>query len=203
MSNFCEQCGTSLPENARFCESCGHRVITLEKVEERSPPPEQKPPIRPESPVTSRWRKILVLGVGLVFLLIAVAVISIIRWKGTQETRPPEPSFVHPLPPSPPPPQAAWGGRWPWTSQRLIRDDDLWPLSRWELELMRNEIYARHGWVFNRRDLQNYFEGQPWYRPKGDLSNREQANRWAEAELTPLERKNIQIIVSREKALKR
>jgi serine/threonine-protein kinase RIO1 len=68
---------------------------------------------------------------------------------------------------------------------------------------MRNEIYARHGWVFNRRDLQNYFEGQPWYRPKGDLSNREQANRWAEAELTPLERKNIQIIVSREKALKR
>ena len=77
------------------------------------------------------------------------------------------------------------------------------PLSLLELELMRNEIYARHGWVFNRRDLQEYFARQPLYSPKGDISNREQANRWAQAELTPLEKKNIQIIVAREKVLKR
>ena len=46
-----------------------------------------------------------------------------------------------------------------------------------ELEIMRNEIYARHGWVFNRRDLQDYFGRQSWYQPKGNLYNREQANR--------------------------
>lgn len=116
---------------------------------------------------------------------------------------PAQPTFTPPPPPATPPPQAAWGGRWPWTSGRLIQPDDLMPLSLLELELMRNEIYARHGWVFNRRDLQDYFARQPWYSPKGDLSTREQANRWAQAELTPIEKKNIQIIVSREKALKR
>src|SRR5450759_1807606 len=101
------------------------------------------------------------------------------------------------------PPQAAWGGRWPWTSGRLIRPAELGPLSLGELEFMRNEIYARHGWIFDRPDLQNYFKSQPWYRPKGDLSNPQQSNRWVKAELTPLERTNLQIIVSRERALRR
>ena len=35
------------------------------------------------------------------------------------------------------------------------------------------------------------------------MSNPEQSNRRVEAELTPLERRNIQIIVSRENALRR
>ena len=46
---------------------------------------------------------------------------------------------------------------------------------------MRNEIYARHGRVFDDpSSLQNYFSAQPWYRPKGD-------NSAAEAELSPVE----------------
>ena len=87
--------------------------------------------------------------------------------------------------------------------QAAIQPEELGSLSLGELELMRNEIYARHGWIFNRRDLRNYFESQPWYRPKGDLSNLEESNRWVEAELTPVEKRNIQIIVSRERALRR
>ena len=122
------------------------------------------------------------------------------------EVRPPaapaQPNFSPPAPRAAPPPQAAWGGRWAWTSARLIQPDDLMPLSLRELELMRNEIYARHGWVFNRQDLRDYFSRQPWYSPKGDLSNRDQANYYAQAELTPLEKKNIQIIVQWEKGLK-
>jgi len=75
------------------------------------------------------------------------------------------------------------------------------PLSLGELELMRNEIYARRGWIFRRPDLRNYFQSQPWYRPKGD--NAYYSNRQVEAELSPIERRNIQIIVSRENALRR
>jgi hypothetical protein len=122
-----------------------------------------------------------------------------------EEVAPPAPpeKTSPPVPPPAPAPQAAWGGRWPWTSGRLIRPGELGSLSLGELELMRNEIYARHGWIFNRPDLRNYFESQPWYRPKGDLSNPEQSNRQVEAELTPLERSNIRIIVSRERALRR
>ena len=119
------------------------------------------------------------------------------------KTAPPEPGDSPAVRPPAPAPRTAGGGRWPWTSGRLIQPEELWTLSLGELELMRNEIYARHGWVFNRPDLRNYFESQPWYRPKGDLDDPQQSNRRVEAELTPLERKNIQIIVSRENALRR
>ena len=54
----------------------------------------------------------------------------------------------------------------------------------------------------DRPDLRNYFESQPWYRPKSDLM-RSYSNRQVEAELTPLERRNLQIIISRENALRR
>ena len=142
---------------------------------------------------------------GLIFLTAPTVAQNLDDGWADEEVAPPPPPEQTP-PPAPPPepvPQAAWGGRWPWTSGRLIRPGDLGPLSLGELELMRNEIYARHGWIFNRPDLRNYFESQPWYRPKGDMSNAPQSNRWVEAELTPLERRNIRIIVSRENALRR
>jgi hypothetical protein len=66
---------------------------------------------------------------------------------------------------------------------------------------MRNEIYARHGWIFRRPDLRNYFESQPWYRPKS--GNAYYSNRQVEAQLTPIEKRNLQAIISRENALKR
>ena len=46
-----------------------------------------------------------------------------------------------------------------------LRPADLHGKSAIELDLMRNEVYARHGYIFGRPDLQEYFGGQPWYRP--------------------------------------
>jgi len=95
------------------------------------------------------------------------------------------------------------GPRWPWTSFRPITPEDLLPLLPAELELMRNEIYARHGWVFNRQDLKSYFKNQSWYRPRGDAAERERVNAKIEAELTPLEKNNVQVILQREKLIKK
>ena len=39
-------------------------------------------------------------------------------------------------------------------------------LSNYELYLARNEIYARHGRIFNNEDLQHYFGSKSWYTPK-------------------------------------
>ena len=107
-----------------------------------------------------------------------------------EEVAPPAPpdKTSPPVPPPPEPaPQTAGGGRWPWTSERMIRPGELASLSLGELELMRNEIYARHGWIFRRPDLQNYFGSQPWYRPRSD--NAYYSNQQVEAELTPIERR--------------
>ncbi|WP_022762597.1 YARHG domain-containing protein [Butyrivibrio sp. AD3002] len=39
-------------------------------------------------------------------------------------------------------------------------------LTNEELRIARNEIYARHGRMFNSDDLQNYFNSKSWYSPR-------------------------------------
>lgn len=51
------------------------------------------------------------------------------------------------------------------TSDRYYSYDELDSMSTYDLYLARNEIYARHGRMFNRSDLQDYFNSQSWYEP--------------------------------------
>ncbi len=76
-------------------------------------------------------------------------------------------------------------GKWEFTSQRLVSSAILCSYDSETLRLMRNEIYARHGWQFSTPSLQSYFEAQPWYVNKGDNS---------QVVLTDLEKKNAQTI---------
>jgi hypothetical protein len=57
--------------------------------------------------------------------------------------------------------------------------------SRAELRVMRNEIYARHGYVFKSPELQAYFAAQPWYKPIEGAG---------EAQLSELEKLNARIL---------
>ena len=59
-------------------------------------------------------------------------------------------------------------GRYPFTSQRLVTADELENASPWDLKIMRNEIFARHGYVFKTDDMKRYFSQQAWYRPLSD-----------------------------------
>ena len=54
-------------------------------------------------------------------------------------------------------------------------------MSAAELRIMRNEMYARHGYSFKLKDMQQYFDQQDWYMPvstdvTGDLTKLEQKN---------------------------
>lgn len=55
----------------------------------------------------------------------------------------------------------------PYSDTYLLTDDDLAGKSAWELTVGRNEICARHGYTFDREDLQEYFDSQSWYYPIG------------------------------------
>lgn len=50
-------------------------------------------------------------------------------------------------------------------SEVRLAEADLADLSRKELEIMRNSIYARYGYRFNRADLLEYFSRYSWYSP--------------------------------------
>lgn len=55
----------------------------------------------------------------------------------------------------------------------------------WELRIMRNEIYARHGYIFKLPELRDYFMKQSWYVPVSeDVTN----------SLTSIEKENIELI---------
>jgi hypothetical protein len=50
-------------------------------------------------------------------------------------------------------------------SEVRLSEADLADLSKKDLEIMRNSIYARYGYRFNRSDLLEYFSRYSWYSP--------------------------------------
>jgi hypothetical protein len=83
----------------------------------------------------------------------------------------------------------------PFFMVREVREADLAGQSPQQLELMRNEIYARHGRRFRRPDIQEYFNRQPWYTPKFD------ANSFPNDLLSRTQMRNVQFIAAYEKRL--
>ncbi len=52
-----------------------------------------------------------------------------------------------------------------------INEDMLTGLFIEDLRVLRNEIYARHGRVFKDKELQKYFESQPWYKADPEFTD--------------------------------
>lgn len=78
-------------------------------------------------------------------------------------------------------------GEYPQASDRYLSADDLQGMSKDELQVMRNEIYARHCYIFKTEKMQEYFSGRPWYSP---LHNN------VDDMLSDIEKANIKLIKS-------
>src|SRR5215467_3526085 len=66
-----------------------------------------------------------------------------------------------------------------------LTDSLLHGLSLYELRLLRNEVYARHGRRFETPWLREYFKAMPWYTPRADFTI---------AELSQNEKDNVKVI---------
>lgn len=104
----------------------------------------------------------------------------------------PEPAAVAPEPVFAPEPLPQTGYLYPFTATTPLGPADLAAYGSSDLEVMRNEIYARYGYAFRRADLQALFAGQSWYRPV--TSDPEAAWR----SMTPLEQANVIAIKAEE-----
>ncbi|MDX2228279.1 MAG: YARHG domain-containing protein [Leptolyngbyaceae cyanobacterium bins.349] len=68
-------------------------------------------------------------------------------------------------PAKPEQPDTAPDYQFAWLSERIITPDELEGRSDFELDVMRNSLFARHGLIFvDRPDLQTLFETQSWYK---------------------------------------
>lgn len=83
----------------------------------------------------------------------------------------------------------------PDSSIRLLTSADLAGLTKDQLRIARNEIYARHGRKFDSEDLANYFNSKSWYR--GTVAPAD----FRDSMLSQVEKDNLQIIKRAEENL--
>ena len=57
----------------------------------------------------------------------------------------------------------AKAGDYPQSSNKTLKESDVENMRPAELRVMRNEIYARHGYGFKLVDMREHFEKQGWY----------------------------------------
>lgn len=90
----------------------------------------------------------------------------------------------------------AWADPWhyvlPSSSERLLTDADVQYMGPYLLYLARNEIYARHGYIFSNADLASYFSGKAWYVPRYTAST------FDECCLSYVEQRNVAMILEYE-----
>jgi tetratricopeptide (TPR) repeat protein len=72
---------------------------------------------------------------------------------------------------------------------RVVSETELQGRSKAELRVMRNEVFAHHGRVFQSADLQDYFAKKPWYK---------QNPSYTDSLLTDVDKENVRIIQEHE-----
>ncbi|KQR95292.1 serine/threonine protein kinase [Chryseobacterium sp. Leaf180] len=70
-------------------------------------------------------------------------------------------------------------------SKQKLAEKDLKNLRKFDLEILKNTVYARHGYAFKNGTFRNIFEQSEWYVPVSDD---------VDGELTPLEKENIALL---------
>lgn len=80
----------------------------------------------------------------------------------------------------------------PSSAERLLTESDIQGLSLQELNYAKNEIYARHGRMFDSPELQNYFNSKQWY--EGKYSAEDFDANYSASLLSDTEKKNTEFL---------
>lgn len=165
---FCTKCGKEISNTANFCTGCG--ALMTGSAGHSQVPVAAKPTVLPEK--KSQW--IIIGGVVLIALFVTAYFLFIKNKKDEQANTAPAVTSAASLP-----------GIYPHASLRSLTYDDISNLSQYQLRIMRNEIYARHSYIFQNNELHNYFSAQSWYTPRYN---------YVTDMLSDLEKSNIEFI---------
>lgn len=72
-------------------------------------------------------------------------------------------------------------------------EEDFQQLPPEMIHLAKNEIYARHGYIFKDDDLQNYFMGCAWYQPENS------SEKFSDLVINEIEQHNLEILARLDK----
>lgn len=205
---FCPHCGAALEAQPGFtmhhCPNCGHEFSYSTRGQAANtptpppltppvptPPPVQ-PPMPPQQPRKSGSNAAVAAIIAVaVILLIAAAIFAgyhyaarqndaaiaadtiVTTTAATGSTGSDTPYYGDEVVVSPELDEAVM--------QRELTESDLNGLTPWQLKLLRNEVFARHGYIFQTADMQQVFSQYSWYTPAHSevnsmLSHTEQYN---------------------------
>ncbi len=83
------------------------------------------------------------------------------------------------------------------TDSRYITESDLYPFSEEEVKLIRNEIYARHGYSFTLDKFRDYFGEKSWYHEDPAVN----VNTFGTEQMNDYERANVDVIKAYEEKM--
>jgi len=81
---------------------------------------------------------------------------------------------------------------------QIITKEDIRPYSLWSLKLMRDEIFARHGKIFNDKEANKFFLTRTWYKPNKNAND---------IKLNDIEKANLvtinEVLINKENEIKK
>lgn len=83
------------------------------------------------------------------------------------------------------------------TDSQYITEADLYPFTEEQVKLIRNEIYARHGYSFTMEKFEDYFEEKNWYHEDPNVN----VNTFGTQNMNQYERANIDTIKAYEEMM--
>lgn len=201
----CPKCRNNVPDNVSFCTYCGCKLEPFIRASEEPHYTQRNPQKRSNVLLYVLLGVVVLLLVGTTVLMLTGGIDSLFH-KGSGRndlaavTASPETAAVTaaptaaPIPtPSPTPtntPEPDY--LLPDSSSRYLTESDLSVLSHRELCLARNEIFARHGRMFDTPEIRAYFESKSWYR--GTIA----PSQFRDSVLSEIEKANIEYIVNYE-----
>ncbi|MFB5198183.1 YARHG domain-containing protein [Neobacillus sp. KR4-4] len=199
--DVCTNCGEELNHSSKFCPNCGSKVA----IDQKNMPSTLETRIEIKK---NRSKTRLLAGVGsLIGLMLVISVTLIVKdftkpesksnaavtktvdrlkdkdvekkdqvsHETEQESsRPSSSEYILPA-----------------SDKKVLGEADVANLTKGQLRIARNEIYARHGYVFQSEDLQTYFSSKSWYQQEPDF----------DGSLNEVEKENINFIKEREDSL--
>ncbi|MDO4562995.1 MAG: YARHG domain-containing protein [Clostridia bacterium] len=209
---YCPYCGAQEKEDSVFCGNCGKNMLQAAQNEQKR----KNPAAETSKASTSIAPYIIVLLSVLIVCAVAILCVISVNRKTTSSgntasvnypTEATAPAGITPTPiPAPTPmptPTPEATPTPPPEVENQFYDDYFFPsdteyvtrefldtLNRSEVALLRNEIYARHGYVFGSEPFKTYFEQKAWYIPDPD---------WTENNFSDIEKANRDLIVAYER----
>ena len=196
----CPRCRSEVQDDVIFCTRCGYKFEQLpyQNYENNSSPKK-----RSNALLYVILAIVLLLLVGTTVMLFSGSFESLFGGKSRnaneQETIvvtesptevPSEAPTATPTPTPTPTPEPEY--LLPVSSSRYLTEADLSSLTHRELCLARNEIFARHGRMFDTQEIREYFESKAWYH--GTI----QPSQFRESVLSDIERANINYMIDYE-----